>query len=179
MAVVIFLRGINVGGHRTFRPSVLAHQLRNYSLLNIGAAGTFVACKPISRARLRSELLRRLPFKAEVIMCTGAELIAAAAGYPFKSESPNRNVIRFMSLLARTPRRLSPSLPVRVPATGKWVVKIISRESRFLFGFYRREMRAIGCLGEIDKLFGVPATTRSWNTIKAIIGLLENWKQLP
>lgn len=112
-------------------------------------------------------------------MCTGAELIAAAAEYPFKSESPNRNVIRFMSLLARTPRRLSPSLPVRVPATGKWVVKIISRESRFLFGFYRREMRAIGCLGEIDKLFGVPATTRSWNTIKAIIGLLENWKQLP
>src|SRR4051794_3057989 len=27
MALVVFLRGVNVGGHRTFRPSVLAREL--------------------------------------------------------------------------------------------------------------------------------------------------------
>jgi hypothetical protein len=34
-------------------------------------------------------------------------------------------------------------------------------------------MKAIGCLGAIDKLFGVPATTRNWNTISAILKVLE------
>jgi len=67
MALVIFLRGVNVGGHRTFRPSVLANQLKDYGVINIGAAGTFVVSKPISQTRLRSELARLLPFETKVI----------------------------------------------------------------------------------------------------------------
>ena len=42
MALVVFLRGVNVGGHRTFRPSVLARELGDYDVVNVGAAGTFV-----------------------------------------------------------------------------------------------------------------------------------------
>ena len=38
MALVVFLRGVNVGGHRTFRPTVLAKQLRHLDAVNIGAA---------------------------------------------------------------------------------------------------------------------------------------------
>jgi len=34
-------------------------------------------------------------------------------------------------------------------------------------------MKAIGYLGRIDKLFGVPATTRNWNTIVAIVRILK------
>jgi uncharacterized protein (DUF1697 family) len=86
MALVTFLRGVNVGGHRTFRPSILANQLQEYGVVNIGAAGTFVVCKPVSQTRLRSELLRRLPFEAKVMMCTGRELIAAASENPFDCE---------------------------------------------------------------------------------------------
>ncbi len=67
MALVVFLRGVNVGGHRTFRPSMLAEQLKDYDVVNVGAAGTFVIRKPISQAQLRAELLRRLPFETEVI----------------------------------------------------------------------------------------------------------------
>ncbi len=33
-------------------------------------------------------------------------------------------------------------------------------------------MKVIGHLGRFDRLFGVPATTRNWNTITAIAGLL-------
>ena len=39
MALVVFLRGINVGGHRTLRPSRLAQQLSRFDAVNIGAAG--------------------------------------------------------------------------------------------------------------------------------------------
>jgi len=39
-AVVALLRGVNVGGNRTFRPSVFAKELSKYDVVNIGAAGT-------------------------------------------------------------------------------------------------------------------------------------------
>ena len=42
MALVVFLKGLNVGGHRTFRPTRLAEQLQYLDAVNIGAAGTFV-----------------------------------------------------------------------------------------------------------------------------------------
>lgn len=172
MALVTFLRGVNVGGHRTFRPSILAHQLKEYGVVNIGAAGTFVVCKPVSQRRLRCELLRRLPFETEVMMCTGQELIAAASDNPFNGEPPRSDMVRFVSVLAKPPQVL-PSIPVRIPGDGKWLLRILSTHDRFLFGIYRREMKAISCLGAIDKLFGVPATTRNWNTINAILKVLE------
>jgi hypothetical protein len=68
MALVVLLRGINVGGHRTFRPTTLAGQLKHFDAVNIGAAGTFVIRRPVTRAQLRAELARRLPFDAEVMI---------------------------------------------------------------------------------------------------------------
>jgi hypothetical protein len=35
-------------------------------------------------------------------------------------------------------------------------------------------MKAIGYLGALDRLFGVPVTTRNWNTIVTIARVLEN-----
>ncbi len=38
MALIVFFRGINVGGHRASRPSVLAKELGGYDAVNVGAA---------------------------------------------------------------------------------------------------------------------------------------------
>jgi hypothetical protein len=54
------------------------------------------------------------------------------------------------------------------PASGEWLLKILARDDRFVFGVYRRHMKAISYLGTLDRLFGVPVTTRNWNTITAI-----------
>jgi uncharacterized protein (DUF1697 family) len=62
--------------------------------------------------------------------------------------------------------------PVCFPSRGNWLLKILAIENRFVFGVYRRQMKAIRYLGEIDRLFGVPATTRNWNTITAIARVL-------
>jgi len=43
----------------------------------------------------------------------------------------------------------------------------------FRFGVYRRHIKTIGYLGQIDKLFGAPATTRSWNTILSVLRILK------
>ena len=70
MALIIFLRGINVGGHRKFRPSLLAKELGAYDVVNVGAAGTFVVRKPGSRVTFLAELRRRLPFEAKLRSAT-------------------------------------------------------------------------------------------------------------
>ncbi len=151
---------------------MLAHELKDYGVVNVGAAGTFVVRKPVSQMRLRSELRRRLPFETEVMMCTGQELIAAAADNPFDGEPAGSDLVRFVSVLTKRPPAL-PAMPIVLPPVGKWVLRIISIHGRFVFGVYRREMKAISTLATIDKVFGVPVTTRNWNTISAILKLLE------
>jgi len=74
MALVVFMRGVNVGGHKTFRPAALAKELAALDVVNVGAAGTFVVRKAVSQAKLRAELNRRLPFKAELMICPGGDL---------------------------------------------------------------------------------------------------------
>lgn len=173
MALVVFLRGVNVGGHRRFRPSVLARQLGSYDVVNVGAAGTFVVRKPGSRAKLRAALLQRLPFEAEVVLCDGRDLMRLAMNNPFETEPSRPDVVRFVSILSKA-GRLRPSLPVTLPPTGEWLVRVIASTDRFVFGVYRRHMKTIGYLGQIDRLFGVPATTRNWNTIDAIVRVLKD-----
>jgi uncharacterized protein (DUF1697 family) len=171
MALVVFLRGVNVGGHKTFRPTLLAQQLKHYDVVNIGAAGTFVIRRPTSEARLRAELRRRLPFETEIIICKGRDLMSLASADPFADEKIRPDTVRFVSVFAKRPRLL-PATPISLPADGKWLLRILATEDRFLFGMYRRQMKAIGYLGTIDRLFGAPATTRNWNTIAAIIKVL-------
>jgi hypothetical protein len=62
---------------------------------------------------------------------------------------------------------------MRFPSRGRWLVKILARDDRFVVGVYRRHMKVIRDLGAFDRLFGVPVTTRNWNTITAIARVLE------
>ncbi len=172
MALVVFLRGVNVGGHRTFRPSVLARELRGYDVVNVGAAGTFVVRKRVSRAELRAVLLRKLPFEAEAMICEERDFIGMVDADPFSSAPAASDVVRFVSVLSES-TRVQPSLPITLPANGPWLLRIIGCDDRFVFGMYRRHMKTIGYLGQIDKLLGAVATTRNWNTIMAIARILR------
>jgi uncharacterized protein (DUF1697 family) len=40
-------------------------------------------------------------------------------------------------------------------------------------------MKTIAYLGQLDKVFGAPATTRNWNTIAAITKILKEGKPAP
>ena len=173
MALVVFLRGINVGGHRAFRPKVLAKHLERLDVVNIGAAGTLVIRRPVTRAKLRAELQRRLPFDAEIVICHGREIVKLVsqnffAGYPVRSD-----VVRFVSVLSRR-TRVAPQLPVSLPSRGNWLLRILAHNDRFVVGVYRRQMKVIGCLGTLDRIFGVPVTTRSWSTVAAVARVLNN-----
>jgi uncharacterized protein (DUF1697 family) len=171
VALVVFLRGVNVGGHRRLRPAALAKELKHLDVVNIGAAGTFVIRKPITRAQLRAELASRLPFDAEIMIIEGREMVRLMAGNHFAGERMRADIVRFVSILAQRPHSTS-SIRVTLPSSGRWLFKIVARENRFVFGVYRRHMKVIGYLGTLDRLFGVAATTRSWSTITAIARVL-------
>jgi uncharacterized protein (DUF1697 family) len=172
MALVVFLRGVNVGGHRTFRPSVLAKALSSYDVVNVGAAGTFVVRKPGSKAKFRAALQRLLPFEAEVVLCDGRDLLLLAKENPHGTEASHADVVRFVSILSRAVR-VRPSVPISFPSKGDWFVRVTASKKRFVFGTYRRHMKTIGYLGQIDKLFGSRVTTRNWNTILAVVRILK------
>lgn len=181
MALVVFLRGVNVGGHRTFRPSVLARQLKHLDVVNIGAAGTFVVRRRVAQARLRAELRRRLPFDTTIVICSASAVVRLLSRDPVGGRRVARRVAggrparpgvtRFVTVLSRTPRAVV-RLPLRLPSRGPWLLKIDAREGRFVLGRYRRNMKVIGYLGTLDRRFGVPGTTRNWNTITALAGLI-------
>lgn len=173
MALVVFLRGVNVGGHKTFKPSVLAKELSHLDVINIGAAGTFVVKKPISQSKLRAELLKRLPFATEIMICAGKDLIDVASADPFAGEPTAPDIVRFVSVLAEQ-LKAPPKLPLVLNPGDDWLVKLVDIKGRFAFGLYRRTMKTIGYLGQVEKRLGVSVTTRNWNTINSIVKILKS-----
>jgi uncharacterized protein (DUF1697 family) len=108
MALVVFLRGVNVGGHNTFRPSVLARDLAEFDIVNIGAAGTFVVHRPGPQARFRAALVEQLPFDMSVALCEGRDVLRLEHDNPFEPGPAPEGVTRFVSILAK---RTAPSPP--------------------------------------------------------------------
>lgn len=87
---------------------------------------------------------------------------------PFGAEPLHQDVVQFVSILSKASRSKA-SLPIAFPGGEKWFVRIMGSRNRLVFGVYWRHMRTIGYLGQIDELFGAPATTRSWSTMLSVL----------
>ena len=175
MPSVVFLRGINVGGANLCRPAVLAKQLAKFNIVNIGAVGTFVVRANVGESVLRAAIAKKLPFKCEIMIVPAKSIVDLAKKDPFARQPSGPDITRFVSVLHKP---LSPSLvtrhsPLSLPSEKDWLLKIIAIPNRFVLGIYRRQMKAIGYLGKIEKILGVSATTRSWNTIQKVVQILS------
>lgn len=172
MSAVVFLRGVNVGGANLCKPAQLAKQLAQFDIVNIGAVGTFVVRKRVSESTLRAEIVRKLPFKCEMMIVPAKSLVDLVRQNPFARQPSAPDITHFVSVLHKSPRNLPFRLPLNLPSDKDWLLKIIAVEKQFVLGLYRRHMKAIGYLGKIEKLLGTPATTRSWKTIERISNVL-------
>jgi uncharacterized protein (DUF1697 family) len=173
MAIVVFVRGANVGGHRRFRPSLVAKALEHYDVVNVGATGLFVVRNPRSAQHFRSELLRHLPFDSHVVACDARDVLALENGAFFDDVDDAGEIVRFVSVLAGPVNGRLPKMPFGIPTNDEWYVRLLGRKKTFVFGVYRRHMRTISYLGQIDRVLGVPVTTRNWNTIAAVLKILK------
>ncbi len=171
MASVVFLRAVNVGKANRCQPALIAKQLSKFGVINIGAVGTFVVRENVSESALRAGIAKRLPFKCEIMICPARDIIRLASKDPFSRQPSSPDITRFVNVLAK---RLPspPPLPLSLPSEDDWLIKIIGIQDRFVLGLYRRQMKTISYLGKIEKLIGVPMTTRNWNTIEKVAKIL-------
>ena len=172
MPSVVFLRAVNVGGTNRCQPALIAKELARFDIVNIGAVGTFVVREKVSEAALRDAIARKLPFKCEIMICPARDISKLASKDPFSEQASRPDIVRFVSVLAQR-LRAPPPLPLNLPSDEEWLLKIIAIQDRFVLGLYRRQMKAIGYLGRIEKRLGVPITTRNWNTIEKIAKILS------
>jgi len=175
MALVVFLRGANVGGHRVFQPAALAKAMAEFGVVNIGAVGTFVVKKPVSAAAFRKELGRRLPFETEVMICPGSEILDLRKSEPFSDPPAGKDVRQLVTVLATKPKAL-PKLPIRRPEGKDWQVDVFRIAARFAFSFWRRPDPAKPMIypnAVVEKVLKIPGTTRSWSAFERIRGILE------
>jgi uncharacterized protein (DUF1697 family) len=110
------------------------------------------------------------------MICPARDIIKLASKDPFARQPAGPDITRFVNILAK---RLPspPPLPLSLPSDDDWVLRIIGIEDRFVLGLYRRQMKAISYLGKIEKLLGVPATNRNWNTIEKVATILKHNSQ--
>jgi uncharacterized protein (DUF1697 family) len=173
MCWVVFLRAVNVGKTNRCQPAVIASQLSKFGVINIGAVGTFVVREDVTESSLCAAMAKQLPFKCEIMVRPAHEIIKLARKHPFSGQPSGEKITQFVSVLAKPlPLPLPLKIPYYLPSPDDWLLKIIAIENRFVLGIYRRQMKAIGYLSRMEKLLGVPATTRFWNTIQKVVQVL-------
>ena len=172
MSAVVFLRAVNVGKANRCRPADIAKELAKFEVINIGAVGTFVVHQERSESALRTAFAKQLPFKCDIMICPAAEILKLAAKDPFAGQPSGPNITHFVNVLA-TPLAEAPRLPITLPSEEAWLTKVFAIRGRFVLGLYRREMKAIGYLGKLEKQLGVACTNRNWNTILKVVEILK------
>jgi len=173
MASVVFFRAANVGGYQVFQPAKLARELESFGAANIGAAGTMVIRDNIGETKLRSEILRRLHFEPELMICPAGEVLELLQTKMFRDKPEGNEVSRFVSMLSKPPgKRLA--LPIEAPAAQPWEIRIVAVVGRFALTLRRPGRKGLYSNEVVEKNLGIPATTRSWNTIEAICKILNS-----
>lgn len=172
MALVIFMRAVNIGGHQTFQPSKLARDLAEYDVKSIGAAGTFVVLGKTTDAKIRRAILSRLTIAPEMMITSADDVAALAELKTFKDLG--QDVHRYVTVMACAPPTL-PKLPISVPESGDWQIRIALITGQFGLS-YRRAVGLSKCYPNevIEKRFGIAATTRDWTTVTKIHDILAS-----
>src|SRR5437868_12024420 len=93
------------------------------------------------------------------MICPARDILKLASNDPFAQYPSGPDIIRFVNVLHKRPNK-APCPPLCLPSEDGWVLRVIAIQGRFVLGLYRRQMKAIGYLGKIEKLLGVPATDR-------------------
>src|SRR5436305_8384937 len=176
MAWVVFLRAVNVAGTNRCRPALIAKELAKFDIVNIGAVGTFVVREDVRESVLRKkiavQLAKAFGVKCEIMICPARDIIKLASKDPFSRHPSGPDITRFVNVLHKR-LRAPPPLPLSLPSDDDWLLKIIAIQDQFVLGLHRRQMKAISYLRKIEKLLGVPATTRNWNTIEKVANILR------
>ena len=173
---VAFLRAVNVAGHASVRMADLraaferagCQAVRTYIQSGNVLFDAPAAELPTLLPRLRGAVSRLAGGPTTVVFRTLRELASLIRVSPFREYEDEADVKLYVAFLAGRPRR-TPALPMHLPTDGlealalrRHDVLLVSRRVRGRFGFPN---------SFVEKEFGVPATTRNWNTVTKLVAL--------
>ena len=166
VALVVFLRGVNVGGHRTFRPTLLAAQLQHLGAVNIGAAGRFSSgSRSVRRSCARN-------WRAACHSTPASPFVVAARSSSWRRATPSPHTRPGPTSFVSSACCHDGRGRCRTPDDALCRPTMAGEGAGVRRPFRPRRpspaMKVIGCLGALDRVFGMPLTTRNWNTIAAI-----------
>ena len=173
MAHVVFLRAANVGGKNVFRPAKLAASLKHLDVVNVGAAGTFVIRGEVSAGMIRKEILSRLPFAPEIVICSAKQILDLVASEPFRGVAFSKDQRGWVAAFTGKPRS-SLALPASAPKGRDWSVRVDRLDGSFAVGLFRRRPKGFVFPSNfLESELGISATTRWWETFQRIAKILE------
>lgn len=173
MSNVVFLRAANVGGKNVFRPAQVAAALKHLDVVNVGAAGTFLVRGNVSTAEIRREILAHLAFDPELSVRPAREILALVRSEPFRRVAFSKDLRGWVAVLGGRPAA-RPTLPLSKPEGKAWSVRLDRIEGAFALGLWRRRPDASLFPNQVvESTLRVRATTRFWETILRLAGLIE------
>lgn len=160
MRYAIFLRGINVGGHKTVVMAQLKKSLGALGCTDVVTllnSGNVVLTSKKSPAVIEKDVVKAVGFELEVLVWTAPELAALVASEPFAKTAPDsKQYVCFVK------RPVTLKLPVRFEKFGLEAFAG-QKQALFLRSFPVPNPRN-GYPTELEREVG-PTTTRTWNTV--------------
>ncbi len=166
---IVLLRGVNVGGHKAFKPSELVASLKGLDVASIGAAGTLIVRRAPAEKALRKAILATLPFPAEMMICPAEEILALVESDPFGRTVLGKGVKAYLSVLDEPPRSL-PRIPLERPSAKGWEVRVLALRGRYAMSLCKTLGSRLGLYPNevLERELGLSATTRGWPTILSV-----------
>jgi uncharacterized protein (DUF1697 family) len=177
---IALLRGINVGGHRVTMERLRAlfrelnlDDVRSY----IQTGNVFFASDTRDGAALRAEigthLRRSLGYDVAVCLRTVTQVEELMRRDPFKGVDLTPETRHAVSFMAE-PAAAIPPLPYRTPDGAYELVGATPTE--LFVVWHLKDGRPGNTYGHIEKIIGVPTTTRFWHTTEKILAAAHGGK---
>ncbi|MFT3839743.1 MAG: DUF1697 domain-containing protein [Myxococcaceae bacterium] len=165
---VAFLRGVNVGGNNVVpmaKVVAMIESLKLGAVRSVGHAGNILfdgggADDDALKKKLEAGFEKKLGIACVVVVRKLDELKALVESEPFGKVKPE--VTRYVALLAGAPAK--DVKPTRNEKEG-WDLFEIRGHDVF---FKSWKVNGRSTFPIVDKLFGVPATVRNWNTVEKV-----------
>lgn len=173
---VAFLRGINVGGHKSVPMEKLRESFESLGFQNVKtilASGNVIfeakSTKPhILKNTIEKELEKAFGFEIGVILRTVQDIKNLVDNNPFKNFAITPKTLLYVTFLSEKPQGIL-SLPYESPDK---TLKIFESSSNEIFSFLHKTPNrgSTDLMKIIEKEFGKNVTTRNWNTVEKILG---------
>jgi uncharacterized protein (DUF1697 family) len=169
---VALLRGVNVGGNKKLSSSDLKAACESAGLQNVrtylqSGNVVFRSRGAVSAKRIEDAIREQAGVETRVVLRSAAELKSIIDATPFHGEyNPSAILVTFLD------RELSPEVRSMLEALVK--SEELHFAKRELYVYYPAGIATSKLSNAMtEKKLGVVATARNWNTVNALLGMME------